>query len=315
MRQRLKLINLKSSKGELALRVGTSEPFGLINIGDDSGFYKTADDLETKGFDTEGHDFAGSLFHQINLPDSRMSMLVGSRKFTEGVVELARINDGLAQHGPRRRLPDHPALRPRSTPKGPDMSLKRSLPTERPKGSYLEKLEALNIFGVRADYMAIFREYLIEEGITPSDEIITLDFPTRSNLPTGRRLKTLKLRDGYKDNQASRFKRVHFPWLYEVPAEFEGKIKPPHVTLDLYPRVEAMASDGKGQADDGNVRHTGKIDRAIMAMFDWDRLFLSLQQYKLQKSWSKLFVWTRSGCASSARAGTTGTPYSCLRTS
>jgi hypothetical protein len=82
-RQRLKLINLKSSKGELALRVGSSEPFGLINIGDDSGFFKTADEAET-GFDTESHDFAGSLFHQINLPDSRMSMLVGSRKFTEG---------------------------------------------------------------------------------------------------------------------------------------------------------------------------------------------------------------------------------------
>jgi hypothetical protein len=41
-------------------------------------------------------------------------------------------------------------------------------------------------------------------------------------------------------------------------------------------------------ADDGNARHIGKIDRAIMAMFDWDRLFLSLQQYKLQKSWSNL---------------------------
>jgi len=33
-RQRLKVVNLKNSKGELALRVGESEPFGLINIGD-----------------------------------------------------------------------------------------------------------------------------------------------------------------------------------------------------------------------------------------------------------------------------------------
>jgi hypothetical protein len=49
-----------------------------------------------------------------------------------------------------------------------------------------------------------------------------------------------------------------------------------------------MASDGKGQADDGNARHISKIDRTIMAMFDWDHLFLSLQQYKLQKSWSNL---------------------------
>lgn len=287
-RQRLKLINLKSSKGELALRVGTADPFGLINIGDDSGFFKTADDLETKGFDTESHDFAGSLFHQINMPDSRMSMLVGSRKFTEGwsswrVSTMGLLNMGRGEGSQIIQLFGRGVRL-----KGRDMSLKRSLPTERPKGSYLEKLEALNIFGVRADYMATFREYLIEEGITPSDEIITLDFPTRSNLPTGRRLKTLKLRDGYKDNQAKGFKRVHFPWLYQVPAEFEGKIKPPHVTLDLYPRVEAMASDRKGQADEGNARHIGKIDRAIMAMFDWDRLFLSLQQYKLQKSWSNL---------------------------
>ncbi|WP_295525980.1 DEAD/DEAH box helicase family protein [Novosphingobium sp. Chol11] len=287
-RQRLKLINLKSSKGELALRVGTSEPFGLINIGDDSGFYRTADDLETKGFDTESYDFAGSLFHQINLPDSHMSMLVGSRKFTEGwsswrVSTMGLLNMGRGEGSQIIQLFGRGVRL-----KGRDMSLKRSLPTERPKGSYLEKLETLNIFGVRADYMATFREYLIEEGITPSDEIITLDFKTRSNLPVGRSLKTLKLRDGYKDNQAKGFKRTYYPWLYKVPSDFEGKIKPPHVSLDLYPRVEAMASDGKGKADDANVRHAGKIDRAIMAMFDWDRLFLSVQQYKLQKSWSNL---------------------------
>lgn len=286
-RQRLKLINLKSSKGELALRVGTSEPFGLINIGDDSGFFKTAEEAET-GFDTESHDFATSLFHQINLRDSRMSMLVGSRKFTEGWSSWRVSTMGLLNMGQGEGSQIIQLFGRGVRLKGRDMSLKRSLPTERPKGSFLDKLEALNIFGVRADYMATFREYLIEEGITPSDEIITLNFPTRSNLPTGRHLKTLKLRDGFKDNQAQGFKRVHFPWLYEVPAEFAGKIKPPHVTLDLYPRVEAMSSDSKGRADDGNARHVGKIDRAIMAMFDWDRLFLSLQQYKLQKSWSNL---------------------------
>lgn len=42
-KQRLKVVNLKSSKGELVLRVGDSEPFGLINIGDDAGFFKEAE--------------------------------------------------------------------------------------------------------------------------------------------------------------------------------------------------------------------------------------------------------------------------------
>ena len=38
-RQGLKVLNLKRSKGELALRGGDAEPFGLINIGDDVGFF------------------------------------------------------------------------------------------------------------------------------------------------------------------------------------------------------------------------------------------------------------------------------------
>ena len=40
-------------------------------------------------------------------------------------------------------------------------------------------------------------------------------------------LKTLALKDGYKDNQKLGFKRTHYPWLYEIPAEFDGKIKTP----------------------------------------------------------------------------------------
>ena len=52
------------------------------------------------------------------------------------------------------------------SPKGKGYSLKRSRPHERPKDSYLEKLETINVFGIHADYMAKFREYLNEEGIT-----------------------------------------------------------------------------------------------------------------------------------------------------
>ena len=100
--------------------------------------------------------------------------------------------------------------------KGKDFSLKRSLPHERPKGLHLDKLESLNIFGVKADYMAAFKDYLREEGITPSDEVLTLDFETKANLPKGK-LKTLALKDGYKDNQKLGFKRKVFPTLYELP--------------------------------------------------------------------------------------------------
>ena len=45
------------------------------------------------------------------------------------------------------------------------------------------------------------------------------------------KLKTLALKDGYKDNQKLGFKRTHYPWLYEIPAEFDGKIKTPGILL------------------------------------------------------------------------------------
>jgi len=171
--------------------------------------------------------------------------------------------------------------------KGKGFSLKRTLPQDRPKGVHLDKLEALNIFGVRASYMAAFKDYLREEGITPSDEVLELDFPTRANLPKGK-LKTLALKDGYKDNQKLGFKRTHFPWLYEIPAQFQGKIKPPHVVLDLYPRVEALSSKDKGTTPTTEARNKGKLNQTLFPAFNWDRIYLALQDYKLQRSWSNL---------------------------
>lgn len=136
--------------------------------------------------------------------------------------------------------------------------------------------------------MATFKEYLKEEGITPSDEIIELDFETRPNLPRGA-LKTLALKDGYKDNQIKGFKRTHFPWLYEVPAEFVGKIKEAHIDLDLYPKLEAMATQERtSAAPDSNIRHKGKIASSTMALFDFDRIYLAVQEFKQLRSWSNL---------------------------
>ncbi|MFN8996616.1 MAG: type III restriction endonuclease subunit R, partial [Pseudomonadota bacterium] len=198
-RQRLKLVNLRNSKGELALRVGAFDPFGLINIGDDSGFFKNAED--STDFDTEADDFGTGLFGTINNKDSKLNVLIGSRKFTEGWSSWRVSTMGLLNMGQGEGSQIIQLFGRGVRLKGRGMSLKRSLPAERPKGTHMERLETLNIFGVRANYMATFKDYLKEEGITPSDEIIALDFPTKTNLPSSTRLKTLKLKDGYKDNQ------------------------------------------------------------------------------------------------------------------
>jgi hypothetical protein len=292
-RQRLKVVNLKSSKGELALRVGDAEPFGLINIGDDAGFFKEAEKPENMElFDTEADDFGGSMFGTLNSKDSQLHVLIGSRKFTEGWSSWRVSTMGLLNMGKGEGSQIIQLFGRGVRLKGKEYSLKRSTPAERQagaKGAHLERLETLNIFGVNAGYMATFKEYLKEEGITPSDEIIELDFETRPNLPKSK-LKTLVLKDGYKDNQIKGFKRTHFPWLYEVPAEFEGKIKEAYIELDLYPKIEAMAAGNQldGAAPAVNVRQTGKINMDTMALFDFDRIYLAVQEFKQLRSWSNL---------------------------
>lgn len=290
-RQRLKLVNIKSSKGELALRVGDAKPFGLINIGDDAGFFGMAEDVEA--FDSERDDFDGALFGTLNDKDSRLNVLIGSRKFTEGWSSWRVSTMGLLNMGKGEGSQIIQLFGRGVRLKGKDFSLKRSLPHERPKGLHLDKLESLNIFGVKADYMAAFKDYLREEGITPSDEVLTLDFETKANLPKGK-LKTLALKDGYKDNQKLGFKRKVFPTLYELPEQFinketgKAKIKLPHVVLDLYPRVEALSSNDKGATTTTEARHQGKLNQKLFSAFNWDRIYLALQKYKLQSSWSNL---------------------------
>jgi hypothetical protein len=290
--QRLKLVNIKSGQGELALRVGDAEPFGLINIGDDAKFFNAAADAAA--FSCEEDAFATALFPTIDKKESHLNLLIGSRKFTEGwsswrVSTMGLLNMGTGEGSQIIQLFGRGVRL-----KGLDFSLKRSTPANRPKDLHLEKLETLNIFGVRANYMAKFKEYLIEEGITPTDEILQLDFETRSSLPA-HKLKTLGLKDGYKDNQKHGFKRKVFPALYEIPASLadnqtgKAKLKMPHVVVDLYPRIEALEA-GKATRSDREVRAVGTIRREIMAHFDWDRIFLAVQDYKLQRTWNNLRV-------------------------
>ncbi|MGR3182098.1 DEAD/DEAH box helicase family protein [Enterobacter cancerogenus] len=283
--QRLRVLNLIGSKGELALQVGEAEPFGLINIGDSPSLYKMCEEDTT--FDYQRDDFAKSLFHTLNDKDSQLHILIGSRKFTEGwsswrVSTMGLLNMGRGEGSQIIQLFGRGVRL-----KGRNYSLKRSTPGERPKGLHLEKLETLNIFGVRADYMATFKQYLEDEGITPSDEILELNFETRPNMPNTK-LKTLKLRDGYKDNQKNGFKRVYFPELYEVPAELQGKIKHPHIKLDLYPKLESIDTSRKGDNTPVNVRNEAKLDYKVISAFDFDRLYLAIQAYKLQRGWSNL---------------------------
>ena len=101
--------NLKGVTGEVALRLGAeNEAFGVINVGDDA---KLVNLCKEKGLTTGEREFSGSLFHEINQPDSTVHLLIGSKKFTEGWSSWRGLDDGLDERRQEGGGADHPALR------------------------------------------------------------------------------------------------------------------------------------------------------------------------------------------------------------
>ena len=74
--------NLKGSEGEIALRLGDNEPFGVINVGDTSTLCKLCE--EHPELVVTEREFSGSLFQGLKDLSTTVNVLIGSKKFTEG---------------------------------------------------------------------------------------------------------------------------------------------------------------------------------------------------------------------------------------
>ncbi len=290
--QNFRVVRFKGVSDELGLRIGDAPFFGVVNVGDAAGVFNACKD--DPNIQTEESEQTDSLFASINRKESKINLLIGSRKFTEGwsswrVSSMGLLNMGRAEgtqiiqlFGRGVRL------------KGRDYSLKRSTSQDRPKASRLPLLETLNIFGIKADYISSFKDYLKEEGISIGDEILEISFPTIKNVGNGK-LTTLKLKKGYQANQVNGFKRKVFPVLYEVPTDYRGKVKPAHAELDLYPKIQVVnAPKGTISPDVPSGKKANVIATNAFAFFDWDRIYLRLMEYKNQKSWFNLRV-TKNG--------------------
>lgn len=167
----LHLCDMRGSAGELGLKAGGAEDyFGLIYIGDTAAFKKLVEQ-DAGEITLEEDALADSLFEGINRPDSNINVLIGAKKFMEGWNSWRVSNMGLLNIGRQEGSQIIQLFGRGVRLRGKDLTLKRSAALDEPHPPHLRLLETLNLFAVRANYMAQFRDYLEREGVETGVEI------------------------------------------------------------------------------------------------------------------------------------------------
>jgi len=294
--------NLKGATGEVALRLGTeNEAFGVINVGDDAKLVKLC---EEKGLATGDREFSGSLFHEINKAHSTVNLLIGSKKFTEGWSSWRVSTMGLMNVGKGEGAQIIQLFGRGVRLKGYDMSLKRSGKTDLPEGverpKHIGVLETLGIFGIHADYMAQFRDFLEEEGLPTNDDRVEFLLPVIKNLGT-QKLKTIRLKktiNGVRTEYDNPFRKLGpIPTLAppnpDDPIEAK-QLQQNHVVLNWYPKIQAMKSGGLVGGDADAAPNETHLTARHVAFLDIDRLYFELERFKAERVWHNLNL-TRQG--------------------
>ncbi|WP_372612983.1 DEAD/DEAH box helicase family protein [Halomonas sp.] len=292
----LHMENLKGVPGEIALRVGDNDPFGLINVGDDSKLCSLCE--KEDGLLVGDRDFKGSLFQSINHADSPVNMLIGSKKFTEGWSSWRASTMGLMNVGSTEGSQIIQLFGRGVRLKGHDRSLKRSsrlnLPEDVVRPAHLPMLETLNIFGIKADYMAQFRQFLEEEGLPSNEERIEFLLPVIRNLGQ-KKLKTIRLKktiNGVSTEFGDAFKKLGpVPTLAPPDPSQEAAtryLQTNPVVLNWYPKIQALRSSGVGAVEEDRQPDQGMLTRQHIAFLNLDALYFELQRFKAERAWHNL---------------------------
>lgn len=283
--------NLKGVQGEIALRIGAeNEPFGVINVGDDAKLVKLC---EEQGLDTGDREFSASLFHEINKPQSTVNILIGSKKFTEGwnswrVSTLGLMNIGSTEGAQIIQLFGRGVRL-----KGYDICLKRSaranLPAVIKRPDHISVLETLSIFGIHADYMAQFRDFLEEEGLAGDEDRIEIFLPVIRNLGN-KKLKTIRLKKEI-NGVTTEFGEA-FRSLAPIPTLAKPKVGTPSrylqdnkVIVNWYPKIQSIKSVGMAGGDAETAMNMTHLSARNVAFLDFDDLYFEIERFKAERGW------------------------------
>ncbi len=267
----LHLCDIQNAPGEIALRTTNSHQyFGLIYIGDTSKFKKLIEKDDTDIHINAEDVLTESLFNNINTFDSPINILIGAKKFIEGwdswrVTAMGLLNIG-RQEGSQIIQLFGRGVRLR----GKNMSLKRSTPEDTQRPNNIALLETLNIFAVRANFMAQFRDYLEREGV-PTQEPVQIELPIKPNV----------------DHLAN---RLYIPQVQSYEEAATGQcvmlaVDPAAIITHVTQTVEILGSTSQNsiQRDRAEAALKTHIPSESLERINWENIYLQLLDYKQQK--------------------------------
>ncbi len=283
------LDRLKGEYGEISLRVGTSEtPFGLINVGDAKAL---ADHIESVAkqdklsLSVEDSDFSEAIFETVKESSSPVNLLIGSKKFVEGwdcwrVSTLGLMHVGKSEGAQIIQLFGRGVRL-----KGYNWSLKRSGHSNAPSiPQYIEELETLNVFGIEADFMEKFRQFLADEGLPGNERRRIFTIPLNVTYDFGKKLQIIRPKRKSDDGKEYDFKKdAPVPTLGQLTEYLQ--LHP--VVSDWYPRIQSIQSNRTAEA---NKKDGVKLTAKHISLLNINEIYFELEQFKRERSWYNLNI-------------------------
>jgi len=268
----LEVYELRNAEGEFGLKISENEYFGVINIGDVSGFKKQ---LEKKNIPVNEDVISSSLFDDIKRENSRINILIGSKKFIEGWDTWRVSSMGLLNMG-RGEGPQIIQLFGRGVRlKGKEMSLKRS-----GDNSSVKILETLNIYSIKADYLSKFLEAIRKEEV----EFETIEIPIKKQHQDKWDSLYIPFPDESKHFEEDRVLKL------EIDETILFRLN-----MDLRPKVSIYETERREEGvivKELNATFEERGLQEFVDLFDWERIFQEVYEFKKLRGYWNLILDT-----------------------
>ncbi|MCW7506122.1 DEAD/DEAH box helicase family protein [Leptospira paudalimensis] len=288
-KSQIHLVELKHSSGEIGLKVGASDFFGVINIGDVPTFM---DLCEGKSLIVEKEEFGVSLFHNINSHTSSINVLIGSKKFTEGWNSWRVSCMGLLNIGRNEGAQIIQLFGRGVRLRGYNHSLKRSrflhdLPDSLTVPEHILIGETLNIFGIHANYIQKFQEYIEEEGVVEDSKKQVITVPVKK-LEGIQDLKILDLKKG------TNFSKTEILVLKSPDTKFSEALQKRPIVLNWYTKIQGFASEYLDRNQKQTVYEKHHFQEWHLSFLNLNQLYFNLVEFKKNRGFHNLLIQKHS---------------------